>query len=1186
MKDYEEKDTAVQEEQAAEQEEKEYVSGIPNSVLLAVLGGKLKPDDSMIGESETLAPSIAAKMSRAFGMDVSSVKVSRSEKMKGTGMKGMAQGNRVILSSDLDLNTLEGQEILGHELSHIHAQAQGIGMGHVGLLQDRALERQADFEGMRAARGLSIWQDTMDMGAGMNYGFGMAGVEGIQPLTGGISASAAAPMQAALFKPWTWFGSKKKPAANNAPANNAGNANVPVVQSGNVEELQAGGEKDSGIAIPAIDSPTLEQVNIWTAQEKYIKEQKASGGKVSKLSLSVLESEQKQKTTKEIYGGGNIDEKIKNFKAGKRALIEGKLQRAEKRLKNNEMNEKLLNRFKKTTMALFEKCGTEDKDSRALYIRYYEMVKRIEAALHKAPEENSASSGQDDLMSEENVPAEEKKEEQELRQEPEVKKQEEKLEEQEEREEERPAEQHEQAEPQQAPAEENVPQEKEDGVDPALLQLAPLAWRQPTIGSGDENQPPELGIHIKQQEKGKASEAGSPNVKSHSFLSLEFSKKSRSRGRVQRYRTVFGFYPVGKLDTIGSTAQGGTKPGQLEDNESHPADVSRSYRISFGQLNKIARRAGKYADGGYNLYSRNCTTFVADMVGEAGLSADTVGNIFNKDEKWDLGVVKTVGSYMLRGVGALFNTDSFSGDMRGRIGKKDIRYGVNRDLVTEEDMRRYDQTRKRGGVEARGYAPSSTGERMRADREHGGLDVNTDTSNIQLKDLVAELKAANVQSEWGALVEKQTAQAGKALDETIANASGPLFRTVEMVRKNAENMLNNKVDSFDRQMMYFMYRESRYSAYSALKNFYELFKSSAPLLADYIADIFGKVRIIDEVVSKSFNTDFTEMNAYGGKSTKTDRALFRIIEGDTALLSDHAAKLAFGSSKEGMEKRERYEALSSNERTDKKNKKLYLLHKNEDYFENMLFDMVDERFESYERNGVQQNDLDEVFISLPKDALTEKQKGERSGVQSAQMDPSTGKFSTFSDAMQSASLRMLFGEEPVMEQMKDGGSLEKWKKSGKLGENEIDETMPDFYHGIHDVMAKLTGDKKESVHMVMHSLAKTMDENATAFDLARKTSNVIESLYITPVMLDAVRQQRNYMKLAMLADYQQKEQRVINKGSEEKYHEMITEFTDPNAPPSVQALIKNVPGEAMIGELKTMAQEILDKKKAISQNNT
>ena len=224
MSEYMKKKKTAQTEQTKKTEaldpRQEMTNGIPNSVLQEIFAGTRKADASMLGTSETLAPSIAAKMSRAFGMDVSGVKISRSKDMAGTGMRGLAQGNRVILSPDVDLNTLEGQAILGHELSHIHAQAQGIGMGHAGLLQDASLERQADMEGMRAARGLSITQDTMDMGMGMNYGFGMQGVEGIQPLTGGISASASAPMQASLLD--KLFGGKKKkeaaaPQQNNVP---------------------------------------------------------------------------------------------------------------------------------------------------------------------------------------------------------------------------------------------------------------------------------------------------------------------------------------------------------------------------------------------------------------------------------------------------------------------------------------------------------------------------------------------------------------------------------------------------------------------------------------------------------------------------------------------------------------------------------------------------------------------------------------------------------------------------------------------------------------------------------------------------------------------------------------------------------------------------------------------------------
>jgi len=168
------------------------VNGIPNSVLADVFAGKRGAPDEMLGHRAALAPSIAAKMSRSFGMDVSAVQVYRSDAMAGTEMHGMAQGNKVVLSSDVDLNTLEGQAVLGHELSHIRAQSMGMGSGR-GLLQNGALERQADTEGMLAARGMSIGGESM----GMSMGLGMAGMEGLTPLGGGLPVSAAAPMQAA-----------------------------------------------------------------------------------------------------------------------------------------------------------------------------------------------------------------------------------------------------------------------------------------------------------------------------------------------------------------------------------------------------------------------------------------------------------------------------------------------------------------------------------------------------------------------------------------------------------------------------------------------------------------------------------------------------------------------------------------------------------------------------------------------------------------------------------------------------------------------------------------------------------------------------------------------------------------------------------------------------------------------------
>ena len=171
-------------------------NGIPNSALLSVFEGKTKATSQMMGHRVNLAESINAKMSQAFGMDISGLQIYRSEAMKGTGMHGMAQGNKVVLSSDVNLNTTEGQAVLGHEISHIRAQSQGIGMGHGGLYNNAGLEAQADREGMLAAHGRPIYQDNMVFSDGMKYGLGMKGVEGLSPMSPGLGATAAAPMQA------------------------------------------------------------------------------------------------------------------------------------------------------------------------------------------------------------------------------------------------------------------------------------------------------------------------------------------------------------------------------------------------------------------------------------------------------------------------------------------------------------------------------------------------------------------------------------------------------------------------------------------------------------------------------------------------------------------------------------------------------------------------------------------------------------------------------------------------------------------------------------------------------------------------------------------------------------------------------------------------------------------------------
>ena len=202
MQDYKKKAAVPSAQQNTAAPVQAKTNGIPNSALQDVFSGKAHATSEMMGHSQNLAPSIAAKMSQAFGMDLTGMQVYRSDAMVGSGMQGMASGNKVVLSSDIDLNTTTGQAVLGHEISHIHAQSQGIGTGHSGLYENAALEHQADTEGLMAAQGKSIYQSGgMDMGGGMQYGLGMQGVEGLTPIGGGLGASAGAPMQAYKARP-------------------------------------------------------------------------------------------------------------------------------------------------------------------------------------------------------------------------------------------------------------------------------------------------------------------------------------------------------------------------------------------------------------------------------------------------------------------------------------------------------------------------------------------------------------------------------------------------------------------------------------------------------------------------------------------------------------------------------------------------------------------------------------------------------------------------------------------------------------------------------------------------------------------------------------------------------------------------------------------------------------------------
>jgi LysM repeat protein len=117
-------------------------------------GGKAIPED------------VQTKMEGAFGADFSGVRVHESARPQALGALAYAQGTDIhVAPGQYDPRSQRGQELLGHELTHVVQQAQGrvsatAQAKGVGVNDDAGLERKADEMGARAARGESVAADT------------------------------------------------------------------------------------------------------------------------------------------------------------------------------------------------------------------------------------------------------------------------------------------------------------------------------------------------------------------------------------------------------------------------------------------------------------------------------------------------------------------------------------------------------------------------------------------------------------------------------------------------------------------------------------------------------------------------------------------------------------------------------------------------------------------------------------------------------------------------------------------------------------------------------------------------------------------------------------------------------------------------------------------------------------------
>jgi hypothetical protein len=111
------------------------------------------------GSGRPMARGVQAKMERAFRTDFSAVRIHEGPQAHAVGALAYTQGTDVHFApGQYQPDSRRGQELLGHELTHVVQQAQGRvraprQAAGVPVNDDAGLEREADVMGARAARG-------------------------------------------------------------------------------------------------------------------------------------------------------------------------------------------------------------------------------------------------------------------------------------------------------------------------------------------------------------------------------------------------------------------------------------------------------------------------------------------------------------------------------------------------------------------------------------------------------------------------------------------------------------------------------------------------------------------------------------------------------------------------------------------------------------------------------------------------------------------------------------------------------------------------------------------------------------------------------------------------------------------------------------------------------------------------
>ncbi|MBO6093004.1 MAG: hypothetical protein J6P40_05155, partial [Oscillospiraceae bacterium] len=258
----------------------------------------------------------------------------------------------------------------------------------------------------------------------------------------------------------------------------------------------------------------------------------------------------------------------------------------------------------------------------------------------------------------------------------------------------------------------------------------PTVWSQPTAAKavGENGRPldPVISILIDQPKTMSAKTMDKKNV-GHAMLGIEYSRFSKVTDRFERYNLQYGFYPQGDISDKASAVMMGLYkdarvPGELQNDAGHQYDVSRSYPAKQKQVNKIIQASEHYADQGYGIFSRNCTTFVKEMVVDTA-HLNVSDDIFKMSDV-RLSSLGNLGLFAGSSLtsNAMAGTSNILMDLRK---EDDLTYhGYGNKRATQEDFTNYKESiqNNSSGYSKTTYSPAQTGENLRrASGDNEGL---------------------------------------------------------------------------------------------------------------------------------------------------------------------------------------------------------------------------------------------------------------------------------------------------------------------------------------------------------------------------------------------------------------------------------------------------------------------------------